>query len=1173
MKRLLFMTSSATIGVFYLAGCMTSNDSASYTAYTMVNAQGKEVVVKVPTTYKTVDARGREKTVSVEEPSVKKIGRTLAKEKNFIESELKEKVAQGKFFTKYRIPSDAKLQELAGVTLTGDEMEMLRKESEKIMREAEKAIVWPAWIAQIRAKALPAAEKVLAEGRYELAREIIWKASTTTVPEVDEAVREFGIEFLNTRVNPAQWKVIESELRKRIASFVEKGEFAEAKDFLKGYPRIRTYSKSIDKRLEAVQGEVVKLGIDAKGIDPIRQKTGNLVEAAAKIVDIRDTVTNTVTKIVRDDSVNPDLESYERALEDYRKTLVRYNCTETNANLIVASFKKSIEPLLKGLAKDATTDTLTKEYPFLGTMAVNKRTDTLVGDLNKEVRQAEIAAAVAAMRRKAMALLADGKYEESREVVWQAAATGDAEIDATVFTNGVDLLRREINPAQWRAIEDEIKTTVAEKIAADEYEACLAFLKGYPRIRQHSAALDEQLKKVRIEAEALGADSDEAVKRAQIACDLVAEAQRLVDNLDLMEAGEQPSEEDKTAYQKELEAYAAKLSLYHAEPEHVRDIVATLDAALRELMRKPNEPATKLVLGTNAVNDRLANLIREQLALVGKAKGEWQERQFNALYTSLIERVCKAVSEDDYAGARDAIRDEKLVGVPVADAKLYALRVGLLNSVVNPRQLAYLLPKIDEKVTAFVQSKDFKGLKAFVVNYPYVHDTYDQIQASLENIKSTIVDLDLTEETSSEYVGKVDALITALLEGREGKWSPEFDFKALEAALDELAKSLMAQYYRDAEVKAFCEQIKQDVDKLLTARFAPMTTAELNAALASKLAPTLVLAETGLREQAYLALLDQMDQEVSMDAQIAMAEEGVSRQLGISCEKASYEINAVLGEYARAFRLLKKNATLSAAEATSILLGAAYLDQAAVIPFALKLGADVNGVSARDPRKRTALMLALDAQHLSLMKALSEAGVNAKATDANGNSVLHYAAKSGNIAAVRALAKVASIEVVNNDGETPLFAAVRRNQQAMICALVGLLESKDARAAFVNKTAKSGLTAFALAAKLGSRDVLDPLAEAGATYSEQDLILAEEGDHLAVAQWLVAQGADVNADGVMAKACPATATGRYLIHEGGVGSHACTVCKPEKKVSEPQVKPTDKAEATGTITFKVEEAK
>lgn len=1169
MKRLLCMTSSATIGALCVAGCMAGS---AYT-YTTVDSRGKEVVVEVPTTIKTVDARGREKTVSVEEATLLKIAKTLAKEKSLIEEELRSMVAQGTFYTKYRIPSDAKLQELAGSPLTEEELKILRSESEKAMREAEAAIVWPAWIENIRAKALPAAEKALAEGKYALAREIIWRASTTTVPEVDEAVRGFGIEFLNTRVNPAQWKVIEADLKGKVASFVEKGEYAAAKDFLENYPRIRTYSASIDKRLAAVQDEVAKLGVDAKGLDPIRRETEKLVEAAAKIIDLRDSVTNTVTNVVQKDSVDPDRAAYDRALEDYRKTLLRYNCTKANADMIVESFRNSVEPMLKGLAKDAVVDAITKDYPFIGTMAVNKRTDELVANLGQQAREAEIASAVAAMRQKAMALLADGKYEEAREAVWQLAATGDIEMDAAVFTNGIDVLRKEINPAQWGAIEKDIKTTVAEKMAADEYDACLAFLKDYPRIRQHSSVLDEQLKKVRAEAEALGADPDEAAKRAQAVCDLVAEAQKLVDYLDVIEPGEKPSAEGTEAYQRELKAYAAKLRLYHAAPENVKGIVAALDEALRNLMNKPSESAGKLILGTNAVNKRIEDLIKGQIAQVGAAKAEWQDRQFKALYTSLVERVRKAVAEDDYVEARAIIRDEKLVGVPAADAKLYALRAGLLNSVVNPRQLAYLLPRIDKKVEAFVNAKDFKGLKAFIVNYPYVHDTYDQIQASLENIKAALVTLDLTEGASSEYVDKVDALITELLEGRKGNWSPDFDFKALETALEELSKSLMAQYYRDEEVKTFCEQVKSDVVKLLEARFSPLTTEELNAALSAKLTPALAIAEAGICEQEYLALLDQIDQDVSMDAQIAMAEEGIARQLGISCEKASYEINAVLGEYSRAFRLLKKGAKLTTVEATSILLGAAYLDQSVVVPFALKLGADVNGVSVRDPRKRTALMLAIDAQHLSLMKVLSEAGANVEATDANGNTALHYAAKSGSIAAVRALAKVASVLAVNKDGETPLFAAVRRNQQAMARALIGVLKSKADQTAFVNRADKDGMTAFALAAKLGSHDVLDLLAEAGAAYSERDLVLAEEGDHLAVAQWLIAQGADVNAEGVMAKACPATATGRYLIREGGVGSHACSVCKPAKETAEPLVKTAAKAAATGTITFKVEETK
>ena len=68
----------------------------------------------------------------------------------------------------------------------------------------------------------------------------------------------------------------------------------------------------------------------------------------------------------------------------------------------------------------------------------------------------------------------------------------------------------------------------------------------------------------------------------------------------------------------------------------------------------------------------------------------------------------------------------------------------------------------------------------------------------------------------------------------------------------------------------------------------------------------------------------------------------------------------------------------------------------------------------------------------------------------------------------------------------------------------------------------------------GSRDVLDVLADAGAKYGPAQLALAAKMDHLAVAQWLVGKGVDVNAPGVMASCVRKSATKRYLVGEGGL---------------------------------------
>lgn len=169
------------------------------------------------------------------------------------------------------------------------------------------------------------------------------------------------------------------------------------------------------------------------------------------------------------------------------------------------------------------------------------------------------------------------------------------------------------------------------------------------------------------------------------------------------------------------------------------------------------------------------------------------------------------------------------------------------------------------------------------------------------------------------------------------------------------------------------------------------------------------------------------------------------------------------------------------------------------------------------------------------------------AVDKDGNTIAHYAAKSGNLSVLKAVTSGASVDVVNNLGNTPLAIAVVRNQPALVEAVIAAVK-KDALKKFVNSANKQGETAFDIAARFGSRDVLDVLANAGAEYSIKDLILAAKSDHVAIAQWLVNQGLDVNAGGVMDVACPATRTGRYLITEGGlVSKHACVLCDAQLK--------------------------
>ena len=94
---------------------------------------------------------------------------------------LSTKADAGKFYSKYLIPSDEELKRIAGIPLTAEELAKVRAMAESITRKAERTIVWPKWIASIKAKSFPVAEKFLAAGDYDNARETIWRASILAV--------------------------------------------------------------------------------------------------------------------------------------------------------------------------------------------------------------------------------------------------------------------------------------------------------------------------------------------------------------------------------------------------------------------------------------------------------------------------------------------------------------------------------------------------------------------------------------------------------------------------------------------------------------------------------------------------------------------------------------------------------------------------------------------------------------------------------------------------------------------------------------------------------------------------------------------------------------------------------------------------------------------------------
>lgn len=1258
----------------------------------------------VPVTYKSKDANGNVsevvlkdssgKPVEASKETVDKAAKAIPALKASIENNLRAKAEAGKFYSKYRTPSDAEIKAAVSFPIDDSDLSTLRKLAEEMTRDAESRIVWPIWAAAIRNRSIPAARQLMEKGEYDKAREVIWRASTTGVADVDAEVRKFGYEFLNTQVNPAQWKLIEKNMRDKVLAFEKEGAYDEGIAWLKDVPRVREYSTVLDSRLTNVKAELVKLSIADGDVQPIVEQTREMMRCAAKIYDVADSTTNAVSGIESD----AELSAYNAKLDEYREALIRYNCTKDNAEKIVAAFKKDAAPLLEPLYMSESTS---RAFMYLGTAALNKRIDAFaerlgnwlkskrtlkddvagliaegkfeearklvkedveavtiapevkvtkkVGKGSAAAKKAAPAFAVAASADpKAVAILAKanesddplepsdlvfygevfrgivksmvnkGDYVGAREFIWSVCCPEEH----TVLTRflqpvGREMMQTCVNPANWAAIESDVKNSVAAFVKGGAFTNAVAWLEAYPLVKVYAAEVDAKLGAAAGEAMNLGVGADVVKPAVATTEDDASESDKMADRTDEVKGFKAPGRIiNLDRFEELLAEYRKVLVKNDCTAENADKLVKGFREALEPHFKEITDPSEiqTLYLGCNGLNERIKALvaakIEEVKALQAAALAKAEElaaynAKMQAMVDDLVARVIALVKEEKFTEARELIRDVELVKDANWDAKIYATRIGLLNSLVNPRQYEKLAAEINAQIKEYVDAEDYIALKDYAEKYPYVHDTYQHILDAIAQIKEAMLEMPIREPATAKYIEELTTRINDIMEGRTGALEYKHDFAALEKALEELQKAYIEQHYDEAAAKCLCEVVYAEIKALLEKELAPMTTCELNERLRTIFGAATIgidsriawqKAQIKLAEEAkeYAELLAKIDEEVSFDAQIAMAEDAISKQLGIVCPCACLQMNAVLGNYARIIRLMKRGEKVSPAEATTLLVGATYLGQPAMFKRALELKADVNAPADRDPRGRAAILVAIETGHTEFLRLVHEAKGSQKVTDADGNTALHYAMKNGNLAVARALAKSVDVSAVNKKGETALFTAVRRNQAKPVEFLINLVKADGdkataaARKAFVGMKNVNGEDAFTVACRADVSMVLDVLFAAGAEFGTAHLVEAAGVNRIAIVQWLVEHGADVNADGVMAAAFgspedEATESYKYLVAEGGIALKRTPKCckdtrdaleESQKEVAElkkqlVEKKDSSHAEVTGNVQFDI----
>lgn len=1134
------------------------------------------------------------------------------------------------------------LDEILGDDFTPGEKADVQKRIKAAFERSKKETVFPAWITfkndAIRTEAMKLVEEARAaaatngfavsRAKFESAREIAWRQSVDAkldgalVPEVNDAVRQESIVLLEGSVNVAEWPIIEHEMRLIAKEAVDKGNPSNGIVRLKAYRAIRTYTSVLDAKVAALVGELARLRVPETACKRISEQTVKIMNSAARLTDTTDTTRTVTTKAKAPAAPVIDESIYRQLLAEYKDALLLYDCTNENTTKTIDWLARRIAELIAQLPRpEAPKDVVSVVLDKLGATAINTRMEALRGqliaDLEKVIKENE--QIVQALRAK---LEAD-KAEDARSQVI-ALLGGDSKADPSARSIANYELLTRINPALWKKISDEIRAKTDEFAATGKCADGIAWLHAYPYVRTYPEEIDAQFDAVRSAAVGLGIPEETARAVMEEVAKLAAEADYLACYTDEVQdrvlPGEKVDPGKKARLESQLAACRAVLMRKGCTEDNAEMLIKTIRerfaGEIAQLEADKHESVQ--LLGSNALNRRIRNL------------------KFSCANELVGRCTSDLIAAGKFDEARKMLRSVPLSGCDEFDAKVYAARIGAINTLVNPVQLKTLLDEADQQIESYWKAGDFRALKKWLDDYPYVHETYPDIVKALDAVKQSMVALTVDEPEAGGYVEKLNAQISLLIESAKGTYeqaagSP--DLTKLEEALGILEKAILAQHFDRKTAqdiiasvrKRFAEMVKKDVvsmsvcemNEKLRAGFETNVRARIASdaavrparfglmgdsvgaeavqkvlldaaqkgmvALSSGKTKDEILAEMSggvstsavewvaklcdqlnvpkeqptvsdseklafdelldmlAKRQEYLELLAEMDKEFAYDSQIAMAEDAIAKQLGKMSCGAKLHMNAVLGEYARAMRLLKQGKKLNQESGSALVLGAVYLDQPAVFDRALELGAAVDGVSSRDPLRRTGLLLAVQLGRVAFVHRLVAKGADVTAVDANKDGAVHYAVRRGNISVLNAMIVKNDVDARNAKGETALFDAARSNQPALVEALV-------AAKADATLCATNGASALDAACKAGSRDVLDALASAGSEYGPEQLIIAAENGRLAVAQWLVAKGVDVNAPGVMAAAKKfndanpdskdvakkANPVLEFLLHQGGI---------------------------------------
>ena len=381
------------------------------------------------------------------------------------------------------------------------------------------------------------------------------------------------------------------------------------------------------------------------------------------------------------------------------------------------------------------------------------------------VNPAETRFVTNSISEKVTELVKARRFDEARDLLWKPSDLVP-EVQVPVKNFKDELRLKYVNRTQFVLVTNEMAKSVAAAVAKKDFAAARKALDDVRPVRVYSKEVDSALSGVR---DALVAAKVPATVADRIAGSVRPVFEKLFEDLFYEARTVQPGDmfqPDQQKYHAALKEMERALAVYGVDFTTVEKVSGAVDKIVQKefhalwIPQDPCEIAPPDAIGTTELNKRIEAAKKELL------EHSIVPAQIASRIAELRSRVVPLVEDGSLDEARAAIYEYGVTGYAEVDDPVFAVKLALLNTRVNPATLATRSAELVKAVDAALADEDFAAASDAIAAVQPVSALSAHVNEALAKAASDTAALGIPAEGAATVVSDAQETLYDVLAPR-----------------------------------------------------------------------------------------------------------------------------------------------------------------------------------------------------------------------------------------------------------------------------------------------------------------------------------------------------------------------------------------------------------------------